>query len=250
MRTCQTSRAYSEAAIAAAREVWQVRMESEYRSTSVFSGMAAQMMEAGASLDAIAVVLRMAQDEVRHAEICGQVVAALGGDARARMLVPREVQPVAPHAGCGPEERALRNVIYGCCMSEIVNAARFVDSLDTMTDPFLRDATRRLLADERLHGQFGFHYLEAWRDWLEHHADVRASIAKYLRHAFAVLERQLSGVGAPQRALTLDHVALGVPDTTRLPESFYATIELAVVPGLERFGIDATIAWQSRSLTP
>jgi hypothetical protein len=33
-----------------------------------------------------------------------------------------------------------------------------------------------------------------------------------------------------------------------LPETFYATLEGAIVPGLERFGIEAGTAWRERSL--
>jgi hypothetical protein len=237
--------AYSAQSVEAARQVWIVRAESEFRSTSVFSAMTAQLMEAGASLDEVAVVLRMAQDEVRHAEICAEAVAALGGEVR---LEPKEVAPIARHAGCGPEERALRNVLYGCCLSEIVNTARFVDTIDTMSDPYLRDVTRQLLSDEVLHGQFGFHYLESWRGWLEAHPDVLVSLGLYLRHAFVVLERQLSGVGAPPRILSEDDRALGIPDPARLPETFYQTVAGAIVPGLERFGIEARKAWETRTL--
>jgi hypothetical protein len=239
------ARPYDPASVASALAVWQVRMYAEYRSTSVFSALAAQLMEAGASLDAVAVVLRMGQDEIRHAEVCGQVVLALGGEPR--IEPPPEIAPLARHAGCSAEERALRNVVYGCCLSEVVNTARFVDMLDTMTDPFLRDVTRQLLSDEVLHGQFGFHYLEAWRPWLEAHAEVRDSLGRYLRHAFAVLERQLSGAGAPPKALTADDRALGNPDPARLPETFYQTVAGAVVPGLERFGIAAGEAWRTRT---
>jgi hypothetical protein len=248
-RTVHTfdGRAYAPAALEAARKLWGVRMDAEYRSTSVFSALVAQLMEAGASLDATAVVLRMAQDEIRHAEVCGEVVVALGGEVR---IEPREVAPISRHPGCGAEERALRNVIYGCCLSEIVNTARFVDMIDTMSDPYLRDVTRQLLSDEVLHGQFGFHYLEASRDWLERHPDVRASLGRYLRHAFAVLERQLSGAGAPPRVLSADERALGLPDPARLPETFYQTVTGAIVPGLERFGIGAGEAWAGRSLAP
>ncbi len=246
-RTVHTfdSKLYSPASIDAALKVWVVRMDAEYRSTSVFSALTAQLMEAGASLDAVAVVLRMAQDEVRHAEVCGQVVVALGGEAR---IEPKEVAPISRHPGCGPEERVLRNVVYGCCLSEIVNTARFVDMIDTMSDPYLRDVTRQLLSDEVLHGQFGFHYLEAWRDWLERHPEVLASLGRYLHHAFAVFERQLSGAGAPPKTLTADDRALGMPDPARLPETFYETVTGAIVPGLERFGIEAGKAWRERSL--
>jgi hypothetical protein len=238
-------RAYAPSSVAEAIRVWTMRADAEFRSTSVFSALATQLMEASASLDAVAVVLRMAQDEVRHAEVCGRVVAALGGNAR--IQPPPEIAPLARHRGCSAEERALRNVIYGCCLSEMVNTARFVDALDTMSDPYLRDVTRQLLSDEMLHGQFGFHYLEAWRGWLEHRPYVRASLAGYLRHGFAVLERQLSGTGAPPRDLSADDRALGLPDPARLPDTFYQTIAGAIVPGLERFGIDAAEAWQSRA---
>ena len=238
--------AYDPRAIEAARAMWQVRMAAEYRSTSVFSAMAAQLIEAHASLDAIAVVLRMAQDEVRHAELCGDTVVALGGNPRVE--VDTDVTPLARHPGCGAEERALRNVIYGCCLSEIVNAARFVDCIDTMSDPFLRDVTRQLLSDEALHGQFGFHYLEDWRPWLEAHPEILASTTRYLHHAFAVLERQLSGAGAKPKTLTEDERALGLPDPARLPDSFYTTIAGAIVPGLERFGFEAAAAWKNRAI--
>jgi hypothetical protein len=237
---------YAPDAIATARDVWTVRMIAEHRSTSVFAAMATQLMEANAPVDATAVVLRMAADELRHGELCAEVVRALGGNTRADL--PLDVAPLARHAGCTAEERAMRNVIYGCCLSEVVNSARFVSFLETTTDPFVRDATRLLLADERLHGQFGFLYLETQRPFLDAHPEVLISIDRYLRHAFAVLERELSGVGSKPREMTADLHALGVPDPARLPETFYATVEHAIVPGLERFGFDAMRAWKERSL--
>lgn len=240
------AKAYDPRAVETACAMWRVRMASEYRSTCVFGALVAQLMEARASLESTAVVLRMGQDELRHAEVCGEAIVALGGEAR--IEDPIAIRPLARHKGCGPEERALRNVIYGCALSEIVNTARFVDAMDTMSDPYLKDVTRQLLSDEVLHGQFGFHYLEEWRAWLEATPEVRASLARYLKHAFAVLETQLSGVGGGHKTITADERALGLPDPARLPETFYATLEGAIVPGLERFGIEAGTAWRERSL--
>lgn len=237
---------HSSAAIAQATRMWTLRMEAEHRSTAVFAAMATQLMEANATLDAKAVVLRMAQDELRHTELCAEVVRALGGDPRC--TVQTNLVPLARHPGRSPEERALRNVIYGCCLSETVNAARFVDALETIGEPLMRDATRLLLADERLHSQFGFFYLEAWRPWLDAHPDVRGSIERYLRHAFVIFERELSGVGHAPAPMTDEERALGLPDRQRLPETFYATVEHAIVPGLERFGIDAGTSWKRRAL--
>ena len=237
---------YGEEAIAKAREMWRVRMIAEYRSTAVFSGMVPQLMEARATIDTVTVVLRMAQDEVAHAEICAEALRVLGGDPV--ILEPIVSPPLAVHRGRSPEERALRNVIYGCCLTEVVNCARFVDVLEQMSDPYLHDVTRRLLADERLHGQFGFFYLEQFRAWLEREPEVRASLFRYLRHAFAVLERELSGAGSKRAPVTEAERALGIPDPRRLVETFYATVEGAIVPGLERFDLEAARAWKERSL--
>ena len=240
------AKAYDPRVLEPLQAMWRVRMLSEYRSTSVFSALAAQLMEARATLESTAVVLRMGQDELRHAEACGEALVALGTEGRIDEPVP--VAPLARHAGCTAEERALRNVIYGCALSEIVNTARFVDALDSMSDPFLKDITRQLLSDEVLHGQFGFLYLEEWRDWLMANPEVTSSLARYLRHAFVVLEQQLSGVGKKPKTLTDDERAVGIPDPARLPETFYATVEGAIVPGLERFGIEAGKAWKERKL--
>lgn len=237
--------AYDPRAVEKVREMWRERMAFEHRSTAVFSQLAAQLMEANASLDAKVVMLRMAQDELRHTETCGLVVEALG--AKASYSTDLTVAPLAVHRGCTPEERALRNVLYTTCLSEMVAVARFVDALDTMTDPFLRESTRLLLSDEILHGQFGFHYLQAWRPWLDEHPEVIAGLERYLRHAFVILEEALAGPPpdlAPE--VTPDEIALGFSDPDRSRDVFYGTMQEAVVPGLERLGVGAEKAWRTR----
>jgi hypothetical protein len=240
------ARAYEPGAVARARWLWRDRMVNEYTSTTVFSALAAQLVEANATLDTTAVALRMAQDELRHAEICGEVVTALGGAARG----PRAdgVTPIARHPGCSPEERALRNVIFCTCLSEMNSVAYFIAALDVMTDPYLRDVIRQLLSDEVLHGQFGFSYLEAWSPWLDAHPDVRGSVARYLRYAFAVVEREFARGERGADVPTKDDLALGVIGPGLSGEVFRQTMEAAVVPGLARFGIDAEMAWRGRSL--
>jgi hypothetical protein len=236
---------YAPEAVAAAREMWRVRMRAEHESVPLFIGLALQMVQANATLDAQAVVLRMAADEVRHAEICGETARALGGRPECAVALDKPALPT--HPGCSPEERAMRNVIFGNCLVEVVNTANLVDVHDTMSDPCLREATRRLLADEVLHGSFGFDYLRAWTPWLDDNAGVRPSIDRFLRRAFAELEWIRSGAGAPPRALSADERALGIPSPQRLPEVFYQTVEAAIVPALESFGFEAGAAWRARS---
>lgn len=235
---------WSPVALAAARAAWIERMSAEHRSFPVFGALASQLSEAGATFEAEAVMLRMAQDEIRHAELCGVVVAALGGEASC--VAERAVAPLARHAGCSPEERALRNVIYTTCLSEMVAVARFVEALDAMEEPFLAECTRRLLSDEVLHGQFGFHYLEAWQPWLARRPEVCESVERYLRGALAVIERELAGTSPHPWTVTDEERALGCPDPARAREVFHTTLEGAVLPSLERYGIRAQRAWRER----
>jgi len=235
--------AYDPSAVARACEEWRRRMAFEYRSSMVFAQLAPQLHEAGSSLDAQVVMLRMAQDELRHTRTCALVLEAMGGVVAAEHD-PR-VSPLATHGGVMLEERALRNVLYTTCLSEMVACARFVATLDHTTDPLVREALRRLLGDEVLHGQFGFHYLASMGPWLDEHREVRRSLERYLVHAFWVLESELAPRGsfAP---LTTDEKALGIGDPTLAREVFHGTIEGAVVPGLERLGLDAGTSWRSR----
>lgn len=235
--------AWDPKAVAAVRAQWEFRMFVEHRSSMVFSQLAQQLFEANATLDARIVMMRMAQDELRHTATCAEVIEALGGKPEVEAVLT--VEPLARHGNASPEERALRNVIYTTCMSEMVACARFVATLDRTTDPFIRDATRRLLSDEVLHGQFGFHYLAAWRPWLDEHPDVRASIERYLIHAFAVIETELAPEG-PFPPVSEEAMKLGADDPALAREVFYGTVEHAIVPGLENQGLAAGPAWRER----
>jgi hypothetical protein len=236
--------AYDPVSVREATARWTKRMADEYASITVFSGLVAQLVEANATLDTSAIVMRMAQDELRHAEICGRVVRAMGGTPR--VVRDTTVRPVAVHAGRCPEERALRNVIV-TAVSETYSAAFFVASLDLMKDDYLRVVTRTLLADEVLHGRFGFYYLQGWSEWLAARPEVRASISTYLRHVFAVCEREF--VRAPgTHPRGDDDDALGLVSNELARDVFHGTMGEAVAPGLDRFGLDASKAWRTRTL--
>lgn len=240
-------RAHSAEIIAKAQSHWLAMMKTEYESAAVFVDMAMQMRVLNDPLDVQTVVLRMAQDELRHAAIAARVVTALGAEARIQPAPPRRAPP---HRDCGPEESALRAVIFGCCLSETVNAARLAKRFAETTDLFVKSAFRALLADERLHAQFGFYYLESRRAWLAARPEVRRSLERYLRFGFAALERQMGAVPVDARPLIDAERAIGLPELTDLSQTFQETILNACIPGLARFDLDAAAAWEARSLEP
>jgi antitoxin component of RelBE/YafQ-DinJ toxin-antitoxin module len=222
---------------------WRMRMKVEHRSATVFSQLAHQLIERNAPLDTKLVMMRMAQDELRHTGTCAQVVTTLGGDPT--IEIELFIQPLAEHRGVPIEERVLRNVLYTTTLSELVACARFSATLERTTEPYLRHALRRLLSDEVLHAQFGFYYLELEKDWLAANPERVASIERYLTHAFAVIEEELAPKPPfPQVPPALS--ALGCEEPEEAREVFYATMEHATAPGIARFGIDAPRAWRER----
>lgn len=223
--------------------MWRQRLAVEYRSSTIFTQLSVQLVEANAPLEMTTVMLSMAQDELRHAHGCREVLERLGHVAA--VDVETSVDTLASHRGASPEERALRNVIYTTCCSELVACARFVATLETTTDPFFREAITRLLADERLHGQFGFQYVAWSQSFLASHGEVRASVSRYLRLAFATLEREL----APAHVHEIDDEArtVGLECPVEARELFFGTMEEAVVPALENVGLAAADAWKRRS---
>lgn len=228
---------------AVAVEFWRARMDAEHRSVRVFAQVGLQLLDANAPHDAKTIMLRMAQDELLHTEICARVLGALGAEPAVESDV--RVSPIATHEGCSRSEVALRNVIYTTCLSEMIAVGRLADSLETATHAAARSAIRAILADEVMHGQFGFLYLDALGPTLTDAA--RADLGHYLVHAFAVLEEELAPRGMERRpSPPADALALGVLDPRRAHEVFFGTVTHAIVPGLEARGVGAARAWKDR----
>jgi hypothetical protein len=232
---------YASSALERARRLWTVRATAEHESALIFAGLMSFALEAGASLDAQMVIAGMAEDEMRHALICAEVARVLGSEPPAPVappVFPRSDRPIA--------EQFLRHVIFGNCMTETVNVARLVDASEHARDPFLREALLALLTDEIRHARFGFVLVTEWAPWLRAHPDSVRALDAFLPEAFAALERALSGVSAPRDGYGDDDRALGSPDPARLPETFYVTVEQAIVPGLDRLGLAASAARHAR----
>lgn len=238
---------YSRAALDEAAVFWRARTVSEHRSISVFTLLAAQLIEANAPLDAKTVMLKLAQDEVRHTELCSQFLVLLTGEQSLAMDV--HVEPLATHLGVSPFERALRNVIYTTCLSETIASARLIHALESTKDAFVRSITRLIIQDEVMHGRYGFLYLEACAETLREEPGLAASLATYCQHAFAVLEDALAPKSLRHRASPSNEArSLGVLDPGEAYDVFHQTVVHVIVPGLEERGIAAADAWQRRAL--
>jgi hypothetical protein len=225
----------------AARRTWARRMVNEHGSAVVFEGLARQLHRAGDDARAEE-CLRMACEERRHGVLCGAVVEALGGEARA----PAKVQAGFPeHSDVPALEGALRNAVSACCLAETVAVAIISAEREEMQPGDLRRLLGVILADEVGHARFGWRLLHDVAPSLDDAA--RRRLALYLRAAFAVLERhELEGMPlgiefGPKAA------PLGLCSAREARELFYTTVREVVLPRLEAYGIDARRAWEARA---
>lgn len=220
---------------AAAIATWRGRMVNEHGSARVFTALAVQLSDARADDEWIVAARRMAQEERRHGVLCGAVVEALGGAARAPAL--RE-EPMPAHADVDRFEAVTRNILSICCLSESVAVALIGAERLQMPEGALRDVLTEIWSDEIGHARFGWRWLAAHRERLR--AD---RLGTYLRVAFAHLEAHelahlpLGGAGDP---------ALGVCTGADGRALFYGAVEQVIIPRLEGLGLPAADAWMNR----
>jgi rubrerythrin len=175
---------------------WRMRMVNEYASSEVFELLGEQLGRAFDETLAEACTA-FADEERRHGVLCGAVVEACGGEARApipaRASFPRH--PDAP-----PRAAALRNLISVACLSETVAVSLIGAERLEMPDGPLRELLTRIYADEVGHARFGWRLLEAVAGDLD--SSERAAIERYLPVAFEHLENHellhLPNRGAPE----------------------------------------------------
>lgn len=226
----------------AVQRTWRGRMINEHGSAPVFDGLARQLRRAGAADALVADCLRFADEERTHGVLCGAVVEAFGGDARA------EVDPTPPfpeHPDVDPLEAVTRNVLSVGCLAETVAVAIISAERLEMPEGELRDLLSRILADEIGHARFGWRWLADVAPSLD--AAARARLGAWLRVAFAHLERhELTHLPAGAR-FPPGAAAYGLCDGDDARALFYDTVREVIVPRLEAHGIAAEAAWKARA---
>jgi hypothetical protein len=223
---------------AMAARTWRGRMVNEHVSASVFAGLIPQMMRAAVDPAWIAQVPTMAADELRHAEQCAGVVAALG-HAPIALLPP--IEPMPEHSEVGPLEALLRNVISVGCMSETVAVAVIRAEHAELEGSTLGRVLAEILADEVQHARFGWSLLGALAPTLDDAA--RARLSGWLEVAFAhQLAWELPKLPV-HLGLRAEVAAAGVCDGSLARELLFETLGGLVVPQLEAAGLAAQAAW-------
>jgi hypothetical protein len=209
---------------------WTGRMVDEQAASRVFAGLLPQMMRAGVDARFQAAAADAVVDELRHARLCGAVVAALGGEARAPML---DGEDVLRHDGVSALEGLLRNVLDISCLAETVDVALLESRYRHARESTLRRVIAEILDDEIDHSRLGWRLLQELVPRIDGH--MRERLGAYLVPAFA---RLLDRHGAPHPHAA-DQQALVI-------EAIYEVI----VPRLEAFELPARLAVDAARAAP
>ncbi|CAN5676270.1 hypothetical protein BH09MYX1_BH09MYX1_35580 [soil metagenome] len=221
---------FAETLAAPAVATWRARMVNEHGSAAVFEALAIQMRVAEFSDALVAECATFAEEERTHGILCGAVVEALGGEARADALV----QPALPeHRATSRRVAVLRNFISVSCMSETVAVALIGAEKMEMeeADSPLVALLSRIHADEVGHARFGWRLLEQTAPHLspEELAELRRYVAVALAHLrtheLAHLPNDVGFDGGQ---------ALGLCSGQDARLLFEETVQKVIVPGLER----------------
>ncbi len=245
----------------AAIRTWTGRMVNEHGSSRVFEGLHRQFSALGLPERDLNRLKDFAAEEKNHGVLCGAVVEALGGEARAPAI---PVIPFPEHPDATPLEGALRNLLSISCLSETIAVALIGAERLEMPEGPLNTLLTKIYAEECGHANFGWRLLgdllksgdqspdapfkltEGCDSVSEGTKDLRARLSDYLIVAFAHLESH------EMKHLPLDSnpppegAELGLCSGASARKLFYATVEGIIIPGLESHGLAARSAWERR----
>jgi hypothetical protein len=216
-------------------------MVNEHASAAVFEGIAQQIRAAGLGEALARECEGFAAEERHHGVLCGAVVEAAGGQARAPAA---EVEPHPHHEDVGPLEGLLRNLISVSCLSETAAVALIGAERLRMDPGPLRDLVSRIYGDEVGHARFGWGLATELMPSVD--AAMRCRLSAYLALAFAHFEdHELAHLPADYDPPVEGH-ALGLCRGRDARKLLYDTIDGVMIPGLEDLGLEAGRAFALR----
>ncbi len=225
--------------LGAAANGWQALLATEYESIVVAAWMTSALTRIGAPLDFIGSFGRVVEDEIRHVDLCAQMVETFGGVP----TIPTALPPPFP-TGAATERAAHVEIISGMvsffCVFEHLSGLVFAQAIEAATDDKAKWALGEIFRDEAFHGAFGFetakYYVPNWNH------DERAALAVRVVDDIQRFERRLHGALPIDEDLMSPQLAalqgLGLLSPAPLLATFYGGVQTELLPRLREIGID------------
>lgn len=236
--------------LGAAANGWQALLATEYESIVIASWMTSALSRIGAPLDLIGSFGRVVEDEIRHVDLCAQMVETFGGVP----MIPTAPPPPFP-TGAATERAAQFEIISGMvsffCVFEHLSGLVFAQAIEAATDAKAKWALGEIFRDEAFHGAFGFetakYYVPGWS------ADERSALSRRVVDDIKRFEQRLHGslpvdedMLSPQLAALQD---LGLLAPTPLLATFYGGVQNELLPRLREIGVDVAFGGAGSSAT-
>lgn len=227
------------------RTEWIHRVEAEYRSSALTQQLTLWLTQAGASPDLILGGLRIAADEIDHADLSMETYLAAGGAGMPQLS--RESLAL-PRAEGEPLEFDIARVgVDAFCLGETVAVPLFKNLREKCTVPVARKALDRILRDEVRHRDFGWSLLE-WLLESPAGAELRALIVRELPRWFARVRQSYAPAFArTYNAIAESDRAWGLMPPARYVDVVERTFTRDWSPRFAKLGIDASTAWSQAS---
>lgn len=233
--------------LAPARAGWQRLVETEHESVVISGWMTAGLARLGAPLDIIGAFGRIVEDEIRHVDICAQMVERLGEVP----TIPRSAAPPFPLgvAGEGAEEvefELLSGLVGFFCVFEHLSAHVFREALGCSQQALAKWAVGEIHRDEAFHGAFGFEtakiFVPKWSDRMRRRLGERvvADIQRFEQRLGGPLsEADASAPPGPQEEAL---AGLGLLSPPHLLAVFYDAVKSELLPRLDDLSVPVDLA--------
>lgn len=225
----------------AVRGEWLRRVEAEYRSAAITQHLGLWLLQIGASPDLVKLAMRIAADEVAHADLSFRCYSAAGGTALPH--IPRETLELA-RSDDPLEHDVLRVIVDVFCIGETIAVPLFKQLREGCTVPAARRVLDRVLRDEVRHRDFGWTAL----DWLLTEHPQREAFAALVIAELPRFFRRIRGTYAPPGVAEIDAIspsdrAWGLMAPARYADVVARTLDRDWVPRFGKRGVDARAAW-------
>jgi hypothetical protein len=206
--------------------VWKRRAIGEHAANARFAAYAERLKAQGVPQRFQDEAFSSSEQELRHREVCLDMAHRLRfGEIT---FEPQDFTPLGP---AGPENM-LADLVALCCVVETINVAQLSMALRDIVEPEMRQATRKILADEVNHSRLGWAYLN-WAKAAGQAELVAPHIPQMLREA---VTPAIFTDPPPHPAEAL-LITMGDPPMHRRRALFVQTIIDVILPGLEANGI-------------
>ncbi len=224
----------------AAAAGWQALLDTEYESVVVASWMTAALTRLGAPLDLLGAFGRIVEDEVRHVDVCAQLVTRCGGTPTI-VRGPLPPLPTDLARGDAGEFETVSALVGFFCVFEFLSGLVFHAALDAARAPLAHWAVGEIYRDEAFHGAFGFEAARAFvPSWPE---AQRVALARRVEAEVVRFGERLRGrAPGPAASAEIDALAqLGLLAPTQLLPIFARGVAEQLVPRLQELGIPVLI---------